>query len=214
MMRFRHTGLPVFAALFPFIDYSLLTIDQARREVTPHRGGSMVIGSDKAAEAALIVLGAMVDPDRRSKAVRLEAKAGSAGTRAEAVTVLSRLPKPLECSALVIADTLVVRCGTITPAQAHSFNVQRTEIAQGRGFMGEIRATYLGHDNARVLLLGHGERLVLTAREIELWFEEYLIVGSLSLGGRLPEGDEQRDGVVFVVEASSVTDYKGPVPPD
>jgi hypothetical protein len=135
--------------------------------------------------------------------------------RGNAAELLARMPKPLDCFARAVGDTMAVRCRTITePSRLAAMRWHEEYWKKRGGQYANVRRRYgEQYGLAKMYWIGCHESLVTTMSEAELWEREYH-VSPQSRGGSWvgsyfashPSGARAAaaDGAIYVMNCSHV----------
>lgn len=107
----------------------------------------------------------------------------------EAIGFLTGLPKPTRCDATKEGLYMVLKCDAIQTRDESHVHAQKVRaLEEESGFWGSILKDDLtGHRDARLLLVGNGEFLVVPFEAVERYEQHYLVaMPLLTLSGELP----------------------------
>lgn len=177
----------------------------AKEPEVPDDGGSAwrnrtpyEVGPDfdrRAAEATVLTVRCMLPLPEEGRGWGYAILPGMAPVRRNAVVEhLLSLAKPVRCVAVGLGGMLAIGAWPTEPPREGTPGV----FERRHGFTMEWLRTRYGHREARGLLVGQGEELVMTAQEIEEWSDQYNVPG-VSLSWETEDPLVRERGVDFVV---------------
>jgi hypothetical protein len=151
----------------------------------------------RTAELALLFLSATARDDEEGPAgLYYLAPSAEPVTREHAIAALAAMSKPAVCTSASGAGSVEIQCHAITDSATLGVHRQLAEqfTSSFRDSGGAVEGPQASR--ALVVLLGGGERLVVTRVELEAFMEEYFI--PYAVGIDPPSASERASGIVAV----------------
>lgn len=126
---------------------------------------------EKAARATVLALRASVSQAAIKENVVLLLPSGVPLELEDAVSVLSRLPKPVVCIGFPVAGAIAIGCWDTTTTDAPQPEDPTRDAKEWYTQLEQKLRTL--HDSDRILLLGHGESIILSVDELYQWQQKY-----------------------------------------
>lgn len=200
--------------------YAALVLLPLHRPFFPREGGATVQDMTRnrrpvdpdtldAARIALIAIRASVTGESGALFEKFIFPPDNAQVSAsQAVARLSRLTKPVMCTAVVRLDSIVVSCESLS---GEHLRVQQAhvEMLDAGGGLGAI-GFKVGSPDSLLLIKGGGASLLVTVSALQRWYRDYDLIPGLVVDGRPPSLQEKASGAFYVVTIGTYTQ----LPPD